>query len=928
MNFETLRIDIESEAKSGGAGLDELIQKLDTLTKALDESTASIDKFLTSLQSIAKLNSINIPTKGFQDMNNTLMSVQANLEGCKDLMDAISSTEINTTVENMSNIVDTGSTTQLAQSTDTYGTDNLTEKTEQLNESTKKATRSFGLLKQSVKSVNGLLSTLGSAGRKSLSLLSSAAKNVLKPVKNLGDSFKKVVPNDLIATLKKVGLAMLGIRSTFLAVRKAVSAYMQYDTSLSEQMQQNWAVLGSLLAPILERLVKLFSLVVSYIAAFVKALTGVDLVARANAKALDSMGKSAEDALGNLAKFDDLNVVDFGKDSKTSLPELTVGDVDVSAIDWFVRYLKSHDWYGLGMEIGRLFNEGLRTIDFNWLEKEARQWGRNFADLGNGLTDGIDWDLLGEKVAGGLNTVLGFANSFLERYNFDNLGSALARGLNSMITNIKWDELGNFFANQLNAFSDILYNFVNGFDWTSLGEQFATGINSMFTTIDLGELVSGVSTGLQGILETITTTFDNINWDGIAKNINNGFKNLNLSGIGEALSKAIKSFFSNIGSFLSKINWQEVGSQIAEFILSIDWIGIHTSVIEFIGNVLLGLVEILWGYLSTMWSEVWNKFMGWFENTELGSALINMFSEAFEMVKVIWDKVEPYFTLIFDNVKNALQLAWDIIVNIFSTAWDLIKIVWDQVSGFFSSVWNSIADIFSVVKNVLSGNFKDAWNAIKDIVKTWAGFFEDTWKNIKKAFSTVVNFFGDTFKDAWTAVKNAFGSVGTFFSDIFDDIKRIFKKIGTTVGNAIGDSFANVVNTIIGFAENTVNKFIRAINKAINVINNIPGVDIKPLSEITIPKLATGTNRIEAEGLYYLHKNEAVVPEKYNPAVNDQGYKLDNSDIVNELRAVRQAISELEQTTTVNLGNKTLAKETRRMMRTETNRYGENVYSV
>jgi hypothetical protein len=31
-----------------------------------------------------------------------------------------------------------------------------------------------------------------------------------------------------------------------------------------------------------------------------------------------------------------------------------------------------------------------------------------------------------------------------------------------------------------------------------------------------------------------------------------------------------------------------------------------------------------------------------------------------------------------------------------------------------------------------------------------------------------------------------------------------------------------------------------------------------------------GTNKVKKEGLAYLHENEAVVPEKYNPAINDE----------------------------------------------------------
>ena len=59
--------------------------------------------------------------------------------------------------------------------------------------------------------------------------------------------------------------------------------------------------------------------------------------------------------------------------------------------------------------------------------------------------------------------------------------------------------------------------------------------------------------------------------------------------------------------------------------------------------------------------------------------------------------------------------------------------------------------------------------------------------------------------------------------------------MGTKIGDAIGGAFKTVVNSIIGFAENMINGFIKAINVAIKVINLIPGVNIKKLDLLVIP---------------------------------------------------------------------------------------------
>jgi hypothetical protein len=56
-----------------------------------------------------------------------------------------------------------------------------------------------------------------------------------------------------------------------------------------------------------------------------------------------------------------------------------------------------------------------------------------------------------------------------------------------------------------------------------------------------------------------------------------------------------------------------------------------------------------------------------------------------------------------------------------------------------------------------------------------------------------------------------------------------------------------------------------------SISGNSPFVSLGDAYWGSTPKLATGTNLIPADGYYYLHKKEAVVPEKYNPAAGGTG---------------------------------------------------------
>jgi hypothetical protein len=123
----------------------------------------------------------------------------------------------------------------------------------------------------------------------------------------------------------------------------------------------------------------------------------------------------------------------------------------------------------------------------------------------------------------------------------------------------------------------------------------------------------------------------------------------------------------------------------------------------------------------------------------------------------------------------------------------------------------------------------------------------------------VSKFYNDKIKPVVDKVKNAFREVWLGFKEkivdpiadkiqdfkeklkkLKDDTIELFKKIGITVVDFISNSFKSVINGILSKTESAINKFIRLLNKAIGIINDIPGVEITKLTELTIPRLADG----------------------------------------------------------------------------------------
>lgn len=114
----------------------------------------------------------------------------------------------------------------------------------------------------------------------------------------------------MTSKVKRFGLALLSIRSIYALVSRASSAYLAQDTELANKLQAAWIGLGAILAPIINFIATLILKLVSIINGFIKALTGVDLIAKATAKSMKSAAGGANALKKALAGFDELQNLD------------------------------------------------------------------------------------------------------------------------------------------------------------------------------------------------------------------------------------------------------------------------------------------------------------------------------------------------------------------------------------------------------------------------------------------------------------------------------------------------------------------------------------------------------------------------------------------------------------------------------------------
>ena len=866
--IDTISIDVVSSGDNATKDIDTLIAKLDKLQSVLDSSKAGkLVEVLNQVGSavdnlhkkLSNLNSIN-----FEGLSNNLKSV---IDNANKVANGVANAE---------------------------GTTKSTKR--------KKSEPKEEIESDDIKPAKNIFVALGRAGMQASMLIGSGFKTAFQGaiggIKKFGNFITKTLGNGIksvgkfagrllnigkdtakatenfakfTSKIKIMSLALLGAKSAFTAIRKAASEYMNYDSELSDTLQNNWAVLGSILAPVLEKVISLFSTAVAYIANFIKILTGIDVVARANSKALDKQSASAKNALGNLAKFDDLNTVDFGDSNKNSLPTLTIDQVDTSPLDIFIAKIKEQDWYGLGMEISREFNEALASINFNQFIEKASQFGTNFSDLLNGLFDGMDWKQLGTKVGQGLEGIIEALYNFIYNTNWNVFGSGIGTSLVNSLNKVDFSKVGAVLVGKFNIVIKTLAGFVStpGI-WTTVGRKLADGFNGAWNSIDWNSLAITISDGITGVFDSTIT-------------------------------------------FLENVDWEQVGSDIYNFLASIDWTGIMSKLSELIGASIGGLGKLLFGFIDDAVKDIGDYFGEKIEECggNIGKGLL----------KGINDALAGIGTWIKDNIFTPFINGFKEIFGIHSPSTVMIEMGTYIIEGFkngISNIWESVKYIFIDLNINIGNTFTEIVEKIKDIfnIDNIKGHFSNVVNGIKDVFSNIPNWFKETFSKAWENVKNVFSTGGKIFSGIKEGISA---------------TFATVVNKIIDGMNKIISIPFKNINRMLNKIRSIEFLGISPFKNLwgenplptpQIPKLATGTNKIEYEGLYHLHKDEAVVPKKYNPAVNNKAYEQGNSNVVNAIYTLIDVVQNMETTNIVNVDAEQVYKKTSKYANRKTNKYG------
>lgn len=337
-----------------------------------------------------------------------------------------------------------------------------------------------------VKKLANSMSSLGTISK----TVSSKGFDMLKRkfdsfTKNFGKSI-----NSNIGQIKKLALGLIGVRTVMSVLTKAVNAYLSFDSELQDSISNSWNMLGSLLAPAIEFVANAFAIATNYIYRFVQALTGIDLVARANAKAIETQAKKTKalgDAQRGLLGMDE--ITNLPTESKgADVAQITVGKIKPKGIfNDLLDAFKKQKWHLAGEIIAKGITKGLRSIKWDVIREGAEQMGRNIATFLNGVFE-LDWRAIGTTIANGFNTAIDFFYGLVTDLEWGRLGAGIGDAITKFITDFDYNKLADGITNltvgifnmarsafvhfDAEKFGNNIIEFLERIDWLKIAEAF------------------------------------------------------------------------------------------------------------------------------------------------------------------------------------------------------------------------------------------------------------------------------------------------------------------------------------------------------------------------------------------------------------------------------------------------------------------------
>ncbi|HAR6113071.1 TPA: phage tail tape measure protein [Staphylococcus pseudintermedius] len=287
--------------------------------------------------------------------------------------------------------------------------------------------------------------------------------------------------------------------------------------------------------------------------------------------------------------------------------------------------------------------------------------------------------------------------------------------------------------------------------------------------------------------------------------------------------------FVNIGNFF-KVFFIElrnlIGPNLRELgtLVKTIFTNIIVPTIQIAMKVIWEVMKFLWPLIKTLIVDTWNNIKNIIKGAlDVILGIVKIFSGIFTgQWGQVWNGVKQIFS-------GALTLIWNLVQLWFIGK--ILKVV-KLFGGFFKS---AISTAFNGVKSVIATVLKFIWSIISSIFKRilsitklifngiWT-FIKFVWNGIKNAISNAVKFIFNAVKRYFTAVKNTtstiFNAVKSYISKLWTSIKNIVSSIVRSLWSSVKNTWntlysgtRGIFNKVKSWITNLWNSIKRTVSK-------------------------------------------------------------------------------------------------------------------
>ena len=398
--------------------------------------------------------------------------------------------------------------------------------------------KAFGQWAEAINSTENEMQQLKNTMRDNNVETSTSTKNF----KTLGDRISGAF-DGAGKKAKRFTLALFSVRTIFSVISKASSNYLSENEQTSNAVAGAWEYLGNVIGPVIERVVSWLRYGIAYLNVFLKALTGVDFLAKSIQKTTAKTNKELKKTVSSMDEIVNLDL-DSGSSANPAGTLQEIADLELNPE--IVTFMEK-----LGKAIKKVWDFAVDT--WNFLEKHFGTTGALAIVAGLGLIiggassglKGLTSNLLSAtSTAGGLGSMLSglatigaigvtiaLAIEGLDKFNtlIKNIdeyglkkGVTVSQGQNQVeymkekssdnIFTRVWGELKHKFLRPFYAFAS------GGFPETGQmfianekGPELVGNIGSSTAVVNNNQIVESVSQGVASAVSSVLSTGNNKN---------------------------------------------------------------------------------------------------------------------------------------------------------------------------------------------------------------------------------------------------------------------------------------------------------------------------------------------------------------------------------------------------------------------------------